>query len=41
MRFPRALMIREDLSPVDCMTASALIENKRSEKKRKADKGGG
>ncbi|THG99158.1 hypothetical protein EW026_g3144 [Hermanssonia centrifuga] len=43
MRFPRALMIRDDLSPADCMTASAVMENVRSVKKRKmsADEGDG
>ncbi|EPQ56491.1 DNA ligase 4 [Gloeophyllum trabeum ATCC 11539] len=37
MRFPRALQIRDDLSIADCMTASAIFEALRSEKKRKMD----
>ena len=37
MRFPRAVMIRDDLSIEDCMTASAVLEAVRSEKKRKAE----
>ncbi|KAJ3483114.1 hypothetical protein NLI96_g6529 [Meripilus lineatus] len=37
MRFPRALMIRDDLSIDDCMTASAVLESVRSEKKRKME----
>ncbi|KAI0058986.1 ATP-dependent DNA ligase [Artomyces pyxidatus] len=37
MRFPRALSIRDDLSVSDCMTASAVLENVRSEKKRKME----
>ncbi|KDQ61444.1 hypothetical protein JAAARDRAFT_30880 [Jaapia argillacea MUCL 33604] len=37
MRFPRALMIRDDLSVADCMTASAVLESMRSEKKRKME----
>ncbi|KAI0820786.1 DNA ligase 4 [Trametes gibbosa] len=37
MRFPRALRIREDLSIADCMTASAVLESIRSEKKRKME----
>ncbi|GBE86558.1 DNA ligase 4 [Sparassis crispa] len=37
MRFPRALTIRDDLSIADCMTASAILEGVRSEKKRKMD----
>ncbi|KAI0051030.1 DNA ligase IV [Auriscalpium vulgare] len=37
MRFPRALSIREDLSAADCMTASAIMESIRSEKKRKME----
>ncbi|EKM49973.1 uncharacterized protein PHACADRAFT_178599 [Phanerochaete carnosa HHB-10118-sp] len=41
MRFPRAMMIREDLGIEDCMTASAVFESVRSEKKRKAESGGG
>ncbi|KAH7924280.1 ATP-dependent DNA ligase [Leucogyrophana mollusca] len=35
MRFPRALAIRDDLSVADCMTASAVLESMRSERKRK------
>ena len=37
MRFPRALSIRDDLSIGECMTASELIENMRSNKKRKME----
>ncbi|OJT11573.1 DNA ligase 4, partial [Trametes pubescens] len=37
MRFPRALQIRDDLSIADCMTASAVLESIRSEKKRKME----
>jgi len=37
MRFPRALSIREDLSASDCITASAILEAIRSEKKRKME----
>ncbi|KAL1941177.1 hypothetical protein VTO73DRAFT_7389 [Trametes versicolor] len=37
MRFPRALQIRDDLSIADCMTASAVLEGIRSEKKRKME----
>ncbi|KAG6335727.1 hypothetical protein ID866_3351, partial [Astraeus odoratus] len=37
MRFPRALDIREDLSIADCMTASAVLESMRSERKRKME----
>ncbi|PPQ96588.1 hypothetical protein CVT26_006325 [Gymnopilus dilepis] len=37
MRFPRALSIRDDLSIADCMTASAVLESMRSEKKRKME----
>ncbi|KAF8273171.1 ATP dependent DNA ligase domain-containing protein [Lactarius quietus] len=37
MRFPRALSIREDLSASDCITASAILETVRSEKKRKME----
>ncbi|KAI0272769.1 ATP dependent DNA ligase domain-containing protein [Gloeopeniophorella convolvens] len=39
MRFPRVLNIRDDLSVSDCITASALLEHIRSEKKRKTDVG--
>ncbi|KAH9852184.1 DNA ligase 4 [Lenzites betulinus] len=39
MRFPRALQIRDDLSIADCMTASAVLESIRSEKKRKMEDG--
>ncbi|KAF8202540.1 DNA ligase IV [Pholiota molesta] len=35
MRFPRALSIRDDLSVGDCMSASAVLETLRSERKRK------
>ncbi|KAI0700108.1 DNA ligase 4 [Cerioporus squamosus] len=37
MRFPRALHIRDDLSIADCMTATAVLEGIRSEKKRKME----
>ncbi|KZT65040.1 DNA ligase 4 [Daedalea quercina L-15889] len=37
MRFPRALQIREDLEISDCMTATAVMESLRSERKRKMD----
>ncbi|GLB41800.1 putative DNA ligase [Lyophyllum shimeji] len=37
MRFPRALAIRDDLSIADCMTATAVLETIRSEKKRKME----
>ncbi|KAF8159664.1 DNA ligase IV [Crassisporium funariophilum] len=37
MRFPRAVSIRDDLSIADCMTASAVMESLRSEKKRKME----
>ncbi|KAH9935959.1 DNA ligase 4 [Epithele typhae] len=37
MRFPRALHVREDLTIADCMSATAVIETMRSEKKRKMD----
>jgi len=37
MRFPRALLIRDDLTIADCMTASAVLESMRSEKKRKVE----
>lgn len=37
MRFPRALSIRDDLSIHDCVTATAVMESQRSEKKRKAE----
>ncbi|KAE9394239.1 hypothetical protein BT96DRAFT_196700 [Gymnopus androsaceus JB14] len=37
MRFPRALSIRDDLGIEDCMTASQVLENLRSEKKRKME----
>lgn len=40
MRFPRALMIREDLGIEDCMTASAVFESIRAEK-RKAESSDG
>lgn len=39
MRFPRALTIREDLSVADCATASSILENMRSERKRKMESG--
>ncbi|OBZ73865.1 DNA ligase 4 [Grifola frondosa] len=35
MRFPRALQIRDDLDISDCATASSVMENLRSDKKRK------
>ncbi|KAF8433261.1 ATP dependent DNA ligase domain-containing protein [Boletus edulis BED1] len=38
MRFPRALSIRDDLAIEDCMTASAILETIRSERKRKMEK---
>ncbi|KAI0289553.1 DNA ligase 4 [Russula brevipes] len=37
MRFPRALSVRENLSVSDCITASAILESVRSEKKRKME----
>ena len=37
MRFPRALSIREDLGVEDCMTATAIFESIRSDKKRKSE----
>ncbi|KAI0366989.1 DNA ligase 4 [Pilatotrama ljubarskyi] len=37
MRFPRALQIREDLSIGDCMSATAILESMRNEKKRKME----
>lgn len=41
MRFPRALSIRDDLSVADCMTASAVLESMRSERKRKMESDAG
>ncbi|KIM44920.1 hypothetical protein M413DRAFT_442894 [Hebeloma cylindrosporum] len=41
MRFPRALSIRDDLSIADCMSASAVLESLRSEKKRKMESDAG
>lgn len=41
MRFPRALSIRDDLSIADCMTASAVLESMRSERKRKMESDAG
>ncbi|KDR80522.1 hypothetical protein GALMADRAFT_240825 [Galerina marginata CBS 339.88] len=41
MRFPRALSIRDDLSIADCMSASAILESMRSEKKRKMESDAG
>ncbi|KAI9457174.1 ATP dependent DNA ligase domain-containing protein [Boletus coccyginus] len=38
MRFPRALSIRDDLAIEDCMTASAILETLRTERKRKIGK---
>ncbi|KAJ8521547.1 hypothetical protein ONZ45_g1752 [Pleurotus djamor] len=35
MRFPRALSIRQDLTLADCMTAGAVFEALRTERKRK------
>ncbi|KAJ3889259.1 DNA ligase 4 [Lentinula edodes] len=37
MRFPRALIIRDDLDASDTLTASELLESIRSEKKRKME----
>ncbi|KLO08051.1 DNA ligase 4 [Schizopora paradoxa] len=37
MRFPRALSIREDLSIADCMTATAVLESMKTERKRKME----
>ncbi|KAL9713673.1 DNA ligase (ATP) [Leucoagaricus gongylophorus] len=37
MRFPRAVAIRDDLTIADCMTASAVLESLKTEKKRKMD----
>ncbi|KAL0953630.1 hypothetical protein HGRIS_004835 [Hohenbuehelia grisea] len=37
MRFPRALSIRDDLSIADCMTATSILDDMRSEKKRKME----
>lgn len=39
MRFPRALLIRDDLGVEDCMTAKAIFEMIRHEKKRKSEGG--
>ncbi|KZS94450.1 DNA ligase 4 [Sistotremastrum niveocremeum HHB9708] len=41
MRFPRALIIRDDLTIADCATASDIFESLRSEKKRKIDEASG
>ncbi|KAG2150301.1 ATP dependent DNA ligase domain-containing protein [Suillus bovinus] len=41
MRFPRALSIRDDLCIADCMTASAVLESMRSERKRKMESDAG
>ncbi|KAG6866564.1 hypothetical protein C0991_002049 [Blastosporella zonata] len=41
MRFPRALSIRDDLSIADCMTATAVLESMRCEKKRKMESDAG
>ncbi|KAG1728061.1 ATP dependent DNA ligase domain-containing protein [Suillus paluster] len=41
MRFPRALSIRDDLSIADCITASAILESMRSERKRKMESDAG
>ncbi|KAJ8590777.1 DNA ligase 4 [Rhizopogon salebrosus TDB-379] len=41
MRFPRALAIRDDLSMADCMTATAVLESMRSERKRKMESDAG
>ncbi|KAG6910034.1 DNA ligase (ATP) [Tephrocybe rancida] len=41
MRFPRALSIRDDLSIADCMTATAILDGMRSEKKRKMESDAG
>ncbi|TFK29738.1 DNA ligase 4 [Coprinopsis marcescibilis] len=37
MRFPRAMAIRDDLTVADCMTASAVFESLKSERKRKME----
>ncbi|KZT10103.1 DNA ligase 4 [Laetiporus sulphureus 93-53] len=37
MRFPRALQIRDDLEISDCMTATAVLDSLRSERKRKME----
>lgn len=37
MRFPRALSIRDELSIADCMSATAVLEQLKSEKKRKME----
>ncbi|KAF9499593.1 ATP-dependent DNA ligase [Pleurotus eryngii] len=37
MRFPRALSIREDLSIADCMSATAVLDTLRAERKRKLE----
>jgi DNA ligase 4 len=37
MRFPRAVGIREDLTVVDCMTATEVLDTVKTVKKRKMD----
>ncbi|KAL1747949.1 DNA ligase IV-like protein [Schizophyllum fasciatum] len=37
MRFPRALSIRDEMLPSDCMTASAVLAQLKSEKQRKME----
>ncbi|KXN86594.1 DNA ligase 4 [Leucoagaricus sp. SymC.cos] len=37
MRFPRAMAIRDDLTVADCMTATAVLESLKTERKRKMD----
>jgi DNA ligase 4 len=37
MRFPRALSIREDLTVVDCVTATEVLDTVKTVKKRKMD----
>ncbi|RDB23717.1 DNA ligase 4 [Hypsizygus marmoreus] len=41
MRFPRALSIRDDLSIADCMSATAVLESMRTERKRKMESDAG
>lgn len=37
MRFPRAMAIRDDLTVADCMSAIAVLESLKTERKRKMD----
>ncbi|KAF8636375.1 hypothetical protein AX17_003558 [Amanita inopinata Kibby_2008] len=37
MRFPRAMSIRDDLNIADCMSATAVLDSVRTEKKRKME----